>query len=79
MRHDFVSAETMGPPNKERRQGSGNIRYAEGSGRVIERRGIQINALPPNKGMQLTAKSVLSFAKRRAKARPLLSAADARG
>jgi len=34
---------------------------------------------PPNKGMQLTAKSVLSFAKRRAKARPLLSAADARG
>jgi len=48
-------------------------------GKAIACRGIEAGALPPNKGMQLTAKSVLSFAKRRAKARPLLSAADARG
>jgi len=46
---------------------------------VIEPHCATVNALPPNKGMQLTAKSVLSFAGRRAKARPLLSAADARG
>jgi len=46
---------------------------------VSELHHIEFIAAPPNKGMQLTAKSVLSFAKRRAKARPLLSAADARG
>lgn len=43
---------------------------------MIEGRGIEVNALPPNQGMQLTAKSVTPFAF--AKAAPLLSAADPR-
>jgi len=50
-----------------------------GCRKMIKLHGVETFTLPPNKGMQLTAKSVLSFAKRRAKARPLLPAADARG
>ena len=43
---------------------------------VRQRRFVNRSALPPNKGMQLTAKSVTPFAF--AKAAPLLSAADPR-
>ena len=43
---------------------------------VIELPFLGVRALPPNNGMQLTAKSVTPFAY--AKAAPLLSAADPR-
>ena len=43
---------------------------------AIEPRFITVNALPPNLGMQVTAKSVTPFAF--AKAAPLSSAADPR-
>ena len=43
---------------------------------VVALRGITVGVLPPNKGMQLTIKSVTPFAF--AKAAPLLLAADPR-
>ena len=46
------------------------------SGASAMRQEFQVIALPPNKGMQLTAKSVTPFAC--AKGAPLLSAADPR-
>jgi hypothetical protein len=49
---------------------------ARDSGEVFEPRCIEAIALPPNKGMQLTIKSVTPFAG--AKAAPLLLAADPR-
>ena len=38
---------------------------------------VTVNEPPPNKCMELTVKSVVSFAKRRAKATPLFPAAHA--
>ena len=38
---------------------------------VIELQFFALSALPPNKGMQLTVKSVVSFAKRRARLAPI--------
>jgi hypothetical protein len=46
-------------------------------GKVSERRFVQGNAAPPNKWMEPTVKSVVPFAKRRAKATPLFPAAHA--
>jgi hypothetical protein len=44
-------------------------------GQVIEPRFVTVNAAPPNKGMELTVKSVAPFARGRAKGAPLFSAA----
>ena len=45
---------------------------------MVEPHFVAVNALPPNKCMELTVKGVMSFAKRRAKATPLFPAAHAR-
>jgi hypothetical protein len=50
----------------------------EGHGKVIEPRFIAASAVPPNRWMELTVKSVTPFAKRRAKGAPLLPAAHPR-
>ena len=55
-------------------QDHGNEEYRN----VIERRCIEVSALPPNKGMERTVKSVTPFAKKRAKVAPLFPAAHSR-
>jgi hypothetical protein len=44
---------------------------------AIEPRFVTVNAAPPNKWMELTVKSVVPFAKRRAKVTPPFPAAHA--